>query len=96
MLEGQDPLKRKIPAVHRGVGDGGASWRLKALKRAQDLAEQEGRNVEEIVSDRFGSLSNLTSSVTNERAAHCKLRTSSPQAPFSVSESLPFTAQSGF
>lgn len=30
------------------VGDGGASWRLKALKRAQEQAAREGRNVKEV------------------------------------------------
>jgi CWF19-like protein 2 len=30
------------------VGDGGASWRLKALKRAQEQAAREGRNINEV------------------------------------------------
>uniref|UniRef100_A0A7N0USJ2 Uncharacterized protein n=1 Tax=Kalanchoe fedtschenkoi TaxID=63787 RepID=A0A7N0USJ2_KALFE len=30
------------------VGDGGASWRLKALKRAQEQAAREGKRVEEV------------------------------------------------
>ena len=30
------------------VGDGGASWRLKALKRAQEQAAREGRKFEEV------------------------------------------------
>lgn len=30
------------------VGDGGASWRLKALKRAQEQAAREGRKVNEV------------------------------------------------
>ncbi len=54
------------------VGDGGASWRLKALKRAQTAAEEEGRSVNEIVSERFNSLEDLTASLSDRRAAHCK------------------------
>ena len=30
------------------VGDGGASWRLKALKRAQEQAAREGRRFNEV------------------------------------------------
>jgi len=30
------------------VGDGGASWRLKALKRAQEQAARDGKNLEEV------------------------------------------------
>ena len=30
------------------VGDGGASWRLKALKRAQEQAAREGRKLQEV------------------------------------------------
>lgn len=31
------------------VGDGGASWRLKALKRAEEQASREGRSIEEVI-----------------------------------------------
>lgn len=31
------------------VGDGGASWRLKALKRAQEQAAREGRRLNEVL-----------------------------------------------
>lgn len=30
------------------VGDGGASWRLKALKRAEEQATREGRNLQDV------------------------------------------------
>ena len=31
-----------------GVGDGGASWRMKALKRAQEQAAREGKKLDEV------------------------------------------------
>ncbi|KAL6970518.1 hypothetical protein U1Q18_030217 [Sarracenia purpurea var. burkii] len=51
------------------VGDGGASWRLKALKRAQEQAAREGRDLEELVEDRWGSLGQLAVSVASRTAA---------------------------
>lgn len=37
------------------VGDGGASWRLKALKRAKEQAARDGRNLDEVCFLRFVS-----------------------------------------
>ncbi|XP_071704015.1 uncharacterized protein [Rutidosis leptorrhynchoides] len=51
------------------VGDGGASWRLKALKRAQEQAAREGKNLDEVVGERWGSLGNLAVSVASGSAA---------------------------
>ncbi|CAL0320768.1 unnamed protein product [Lupinus luteus] len=51
------------------VGDGGASWRLKALKRAQEQAAREGKKVQEVVGERWGSLGELTASVASHAAA---------------------------
>ncbi|XP_021749566.1 CWF19-like protein 2 [Chenopodium quinoa] len=51
------------------VGDGGASWRMKALKRAQEQATREGRNVKEVVQERWGSLGHLAVSVASHIAA---------------------------
>ncbi|XP_058105568.1 uncharacterized protein LOC131249019 isoform X2 [Magnolia sinica] len=52
------------------VGDGGASWRLKALKRAQEQAAREGRKLDEVVGERWGSLGNLAVSAASRSAAH--------------------------
>ncbi|XP_003559912.1 CWF19-like protein 2 [Brachypodium distachyon] len=51
------------------VGDGGASWRLKALKRAKEQAAREGRKIEEVVEERWGSLGHLAASVSTSRVA---------------------------
>ncbi|KAM7522548.1 hypothetical protein LguiA_012450 [Lonicera macranthoides] len=52
------------------VGDGGASWRLKALKRAQEQAARDGRKLDSVVEERWGSLGQLAVSVASRRAAH--------------------------
>ncbi|CDO99174.1 unnamed protein product [Coffea canephora] len=51
------------------VGDGGASWRLKALKRAQEQAAREGRKLQEVVEDRWGSLGEMAVSAASHRVA---------------------------
>jgi hypothetical protein len=51
------------------VGDGGASWRLKALKRAQERAAAEGRSVQEVVGERWGSLAQVTKDLSAVSAA---------------------------
>ena len=63
----------KSPQGPASFGDGGASWRLKALRRAEAQAAEQGTDLESLVSERFGSLSSLTDSLSNRRTAHRKL-----------------------
>ncbi|CAH8300272.1 unnamed protein product [Eruca vesicaria subsp. sativa] len=68
----EEPEKRKgkdqlLPTSV--VGDGGASWRMKALKRAKEHAAREGQKLEEVAGERWGSLVNLVESVASQRAA---------------------------
>lgn len=51
------------------VGDGGASWRLKALKRAQQQAAREGKNLQEVVEERWGSMGHFAASVASHSVA---------------------------
>jgi hypothetical protein len=65
-----EPQRRGVrQKVGSGIGDGGASWRLKALKRAQEAAAREGKNLNEVVQERWDSLGQLTASVASGRAA---------------------------
>ncbi|EPS65503.1 hypothetical protein M569_09269, partial [Genlisea aurea] len=51
------------------VGDGGASWRLKALKRAQEQAAREGKNFQNVVEERWGSIGDFAASVASQEVA---------------------------
>ncbi|KZV50426.1 hypothetical protein F511_09484 [Dorcoceras hygrometricum] len=51
------------------VGDGGASWRLKALKRSQEQAAREGKKLHEVVEERWGSMGHFAASVASHNVA---------------------------
>ncbi len=52
----QNKPESRLPS---SVGDGGASWLRKAYKRAQERAAAEGRSLEEVAAERWGSLENF-------------------------------------
>lgn len=43
-----EPNTNRLPASSV-VGDGGLSWRLKALKRAREQAARDGRKLKEVI-----------------------------------------------
>lgn len=57
-------------APQPGIGDGGASWRMKALRRAQSQAGEGGKGLSDVVAERWGSLGNLTAELAQGTAAH--------------------------
>jgi hypothetical protein len=71
--DGLPPAAPAAPAPGRppagAVGDGGASWRMKALRRAQTQAAEQGKGLSEIVADRWGSVGELTAGLSERRPA---------------------------
>ena len=61
------PSAPSSSAAAAAVGDGGASWRLKALRRAQQEASVAGRDVREVVEERWGSVAELAAAAVGQR-----------------------------
>eukprot|EP00727_Mastigamoeba_balamuthi_P005807 m51a1_g1846 hypothetical protein (790) ;mRNA; f:583903-586342 len=52
-----------------GVGDGGAGWRARALTRARERAREEGRQLDDVVRERWESVAELEKAAERERAS---------------------------
>ncbi|XP_071441217.1 CWF19-like protein 2 [Hetaerina americana] len=73
--DGGSGLPENMPKENRrditdsgGVGDKGLDWLRRALRRTQEQAEEEGRTLEDVAADRWGSLGKLKSMI--EEAEH--------------------------
>ena len=54
-LPEEDPAKKQAsPQVKAGVGDGGAGWLRRQFKRAKEMAEEQGRSIEDLAAERWG------------------------------------------
>lgn len=56
----------------RKFGDGGLQWRLTKLKRVFEQAEREGRAVEEVAMDRYGSLEEFQAALRERDASQSR------------------------
>ncbi|XP_071112759.1 CWF19-like protein 2 [Haliotis cracherodii] len=58
-LPEEDPSKSKHKRNHSGIGDGGLSWLRKSFERCKQQAAEEGRSLEEMAAERWGSLKKI-------------------------------------
>eukprot|EP00002_Diphylleia_rotans_P021350 TRINITY_DN4157_c0_g1_i5.p1 TRINITY_DN4157_c0_g1~~TRINITY_DN4157_c0_g1_i5.p1 ORF type:complete len:757 (-),score=210.76 TRINITY_DN4157_c0_g1_i5:246-2516(-) len=54
------PPTNTTPVVPRKIGDGGATWRNRALLRAKEMAQESGRALEDVLMERYGNLDLLS------------------------------------
>ena len=55
------------PAIASSKSDGGVSWLMKAFKRAEEQAKEEGIPLEEIAAKRWGSLERFHQMLANAK-----------------------------
>ncbi|XP_064482184.1 CWF19-like protein 2 isoform X2 [Ornithodoros turicata] len=59
----QEEQPKELGLTQSNIGDGGLKWLRRAYRRIQEQAEEEGRPVEEIAAQRYGSLEKLQSMI---------------------------------
>ncbi|KAJ3150952.1 hypothetical protein HDU86_006208 [Geranomyces michiganensis] len=80
-LRAENDDKRETPARRYEFGDGGSNWRMMKLKRIFEAAEEEGRDVEEIALERYGSMADFEDA-KEERAFLDSRRSGRRDEPF--------------
>ncbi|OBS59110.1 hypothetical protein A6R68_09765, partial [Neotoma lepida] len=66
------PSENCIPAVTKGVEDGGLSWLRKSYQRMKEQAQKENRNFEDIVAEKYGSMEIFQSKLKDAEKIACK------------------------
>jgi hypothetical protein len=67
MPEDENVAKKDV--AKPSIGDGGLKWWTKALERCHELAKIDGKSVEEIAAERYGSLEALMEKIDNAKGA---------------------------
>ncbi|WIA29191.1 hypothetical protein OEZ86_011702 [Tetradesmus obliquus] len=60
-------------------GAAGVSWRMRALQRAQQLAQEQGRGLNEVLTERWGSAADIAKGIIDGAAAAAAGRSNEPQ-----------------
>ncbi|XP_072040204.1 CWF19-like protein 2 isoform X2 [Amphiura filiformis] len=55
-LPEESPSSQKKAPAKAGIGDLGAGWLRKSFQRAKEMAEEQGRSIEDVAADKWGSL----------------------------------------
>ena len=63
------PEDNKVSEARKNVsiGDNGLTWWTKALERCHELAREQGKSVEEVAAERYGSLESLNMKISEAR-----------------------------
>lgn len=78
-LPEEEPHKKKKVApvsVDIAAGDGGAEWWQRAYQRCVEQSKEQGKTLEEVAADRYGSLKNLEAMVSAATKNEKKLKKS--------------------